>query len=469
MNTTNSSTAHILELAFHSWSAMASIRENRQRNKRFAFGRQWDDLTVTPRGDTTTEGALARSIGRHPLTNNMIRQLIKSIIGNFRNAIRTDDPASTHSVPAEVSDRNALTELDCRMLEEFLISGCAIQRIVNERRPGGAGIWVDNVDPRTFFVNPHTDPRGLDIELIGMIHTMSLRELLMRFAPDSPQRRQEILRRITTGPVTSFSSPGASAFFGSTDSRCRVIEVWTLESRNVIKCHDPLHASAWLSQPHRADKIEAINSARADSGLPGIDTQHSTTLRWHCRFLTPSGYILDEYDSPYPHGSHPFVVKFYPLLDGEVHPLVEDIIDQQKNINRLVTMIDHILSVSAKGALLYPINLKPEGIKWEHIQDRWAAGESIIPYMAKQGLSEPRQLFSAGESPGAYHLLELEMKLFKQISGVSDALQGQFVHSPSSSAALCEAEWRLGMVAVLDLIDSYNAFRLQRNIKITNT
>ena len=68
-----------------------------------------------------------------------------------------------------------------------------------------------------------------------------------------------------------------------------------------------------------------------------------TTMRWHCRFYAPGGELLDEYDSPYGHGMHPFMVKMYPLIDGEVHSFVEDVVDQQRYINRLITLMDHCL------------------------------------------------------------------------------------------------------------------------------
>ena len=60
------------------------------------------------------------------------------------------------------------------MLEEFLISGCAIQRI-GMRRPSSQPI-IDNISPSDFFVNPHRDPRGNDIEQIGEAHTHTHQE-----------------------------------------------------------------------------------------------------------------------------------------------------------------------------------------------------------------------------------------------------------------------------------------------------
>ncbi len=52
-------------------------------------------------------------------------------------------------------------------LEEFLISGCAIQRVTYERRRGGLARWVDIVSPARFFINSVTDLRGDDVEILG--------------------------------------------------------------------------------------------------------------------------------------------------------------------------------------------------------------------------------------------------------------------------------------------------------------
>ena len=84
--------------------------------------------------------------------------------------------------------------------------------------------------------------------------------------------------------------------------------------------------------------------------------------------LTPQGDVLRSGRSPYRHGSHPFVFKAYPFIDGEIHSFVSDIIDQQKYANRLISMYDWILRASAKGVLLFPEGALPEGSDrdWTH-------------------------------------------------------------------------------------------------------
>ena len=312
-----------LELALKAWRECSRLRERRRRCKDYTFGRQWGDITTDPKGNRLTEGELAERGGMKPLTNNLIRQLVKCVVGNYRASLESSDPVAARCPVSEsVSARNSLPELDCRMLEEFLISGCAVQRVVTECRIAGTGVWIDNVSPENFFINRFTDPRGLDIELVGMLHSMSLRELLMRFAPAGGARAVELTRRYSEENMRESGMPIGDAvsrdFFNAETGRCRVIEVWTLESRSVLRCHDPETGEYFhVPEPDREELLQE-NRTRTKTKLTEIEFRPVTTLRWHCRFLTPDGDVLDEYDSPYAHGSHPFAVKFYPLIDGEV-------------------------------------------------------------------------------------------------------------------------------------------------------
>ncbi len=460
-----------LQLALDAYRAADGLRRRRGRYKRYTYGNQWDDVIVTPTGETMTEGEYAGSVGNRPLTNNVIRQMVKCVVGNFRRSMHDSDSCAVGVAP-EIAVRNELDELDCRMLEEFLISGCAIQRVVSEHRLGGCGVWVDNVSPEQFFVNDFRDPRGADIEMVGMLHSMSRRELMMRFGNGPAAKLLQsgnLAQAFGTPGLAGFAGhDGASDFFTAPPGRCRVVEVWTLETRNIIKCHDTERAAVFTSEAASAGAVNRCNAARRKAGRPEITVLPRTTVRWHCRYFAPGGELLDEYDSPYPHGSHPFVVKMYPLIDGEVHSFVEDVVDQQRYINRLITLMDHILGVSAKGVLLFPMDQKPDSISWHELGRMWANTNSVIPYLPNAKTGEPKQVVNGGEQSGAYKLLDIELKLFEQISGVSGALQGQLGRA-DSSAALYEAQTRNATVALRDLLDTFNSFRQLRNVKIAQS
>lgn len=456
-NNAEKRTREVLAAAHRAWMKMSSFRERRERYKSFTYGRQWGDLMVDGDGKAVSEEELASRNGRTPLTNNLIRQMVKCVIGRYR------DQRSQRGAAAELGGvyrANRLNELDCRALEEFLISGCAVQRVVMERRPHGSGVWVDNVNPRRFFVNSISDIRGWDTELVGMLHDMSLTEVVMRFSRGIVGRAQW-LRSVYRGRAAVDRSDG---FFSAAEGRCRVIEVWTLESRELIDCHDPERGTLTRLDSLSVEELEAENLARERDGRAPLKWRGRVSTQWHCRYITPRGELLGESHSPAWAG-HPFVVKLYPLTDGEIHSFVEDIIDQQKYVNRLITLIDHVMGTSAKGALLFPYRQKLDTMTWEEIGRQWASCDGIIPYDPRGGEPAPQQLVSGGGDIGAYNLLNLEMKLFQDISGVSEALTGSGT-AGAKGTSMYDSQVRNATIALADLLETFDGFIEDRDMKL---
>ncbi len=420
----------VFEAARDAWRLHAPTRARRRRLMQHTYGDQWSDPVETSEYGCITEHDKAVMAGMRPLTNNLLRSLVKSIVGRFRYNITREGEE-----PSEVLRRlradNFLSELDSRALEEYLISGCVIQKVVCERRSGGGlGVWVDNISPESFFCNRFLDPRGNDIRIVGMVHDMGVDELKLRFGHGSRRRCQRLerayrelrSRRMDESLFSADSDILADFTRPRSPELCRVIEVWTFD---------------------------------IDSSSPHVDPH------WHCRYLLPDSRVIDESRSHLPSGSHPFAVKFYPLTDGEIHPFIEDLVGQQKHINLLVTTIDHILANSAKGALLMPVDALPKGVDMEQVSNLWSKPGSVIPI--NSGCRQlPTEITSQGRSEGAARLLDMEMKLFQQISGVTSALQGQPSGS-STSASLYESQVYNSTIALLDLYESFNSFRELRD------
>lgn len=437
--------------------AGADLRQRRRRHKNYTYGRQWDDIYTGRDGRKKTEFEFAMECGHRPKTNNLLRQMVKTIIGLWRRDIAPDHCGTD----AATATRCALSELDARMLEEFLISGCAVQRVVTERRTGGEGVWVDNVSPERFFVSPFTDPRGMDIEAVGMIHDFSLREATIRFGDTAAARRRvESIYKVLEGSIPGGFDTDAVPFLTPRHGRCRAIELWTLESRRMLRCLDPARQTTYILPAKDLQRVLAENRRRDRAAH--IIYRHFDTVRWLCRWMAPDGSTLDSYLSPWGHASHPFAVKYYPLTDGEVHPFVEDVIDQQRTINRLITLLDTILSVSAKGALLYPTECLPHGMSVDQLTSRWSQPGSIIPYQTTDTGAEPRQISGPSGDSGANALLNLEMQLFDRISGVNSAIQGRD-GTVNTSAALYDARTRNATNSLVDVLESYASFIDARN------
>ena len=464
----------ILSAARDAWLAAEPFRRRRDRYKRYTYGDQWSDIVADRHGCPTEESKLIVRSGKKPLTNNMIRQIVKTVIGRYRSSCRDENIYEASSSRRRYVADNSLLELDCRMLEEFLISGCAIQRIARESRRGVSRLWIDNVDPRSFFVNTFRDPRGNDIDLIGMAHDLAFPDVVSRFAGNDPAKAARLANLFASSAANNVlqvenligeADNSFDDFLSTSTGRCRVIEVWTLDCRNTLLCHDLAEATAYkIANNHsmRSSLSEINDGRRSDSKAP-VKTRGSIEFVWRCRWYAPDGSLLAAYDSPYPHRSHPFAVKFYPLTDGEIHSFVEDVIDQQRCINRMTVLIDHMIGASAKGVLLFPQDQKPKNVDWQDIADTWAQSNGVIP-ITGMGPHLPSQVVTSTKDHGAYQLLALQMKLFENISGITDVIAGRNVPS-STGSAMFESQLQNSAVALADLIDSFSAFRKDRDNK----
>ena len=461
----------VLQAAYNAWVAGAELRKSRARNKDFTYGRQWNDLTLDLEGNPISEGRKIREMGKEPITNNMMRQMVKSIVGRFRS----NNTGCNYASSSEIYTQNLLDELDSRALEEFLISGCCIQRIDHDSRLS-CGTRVDNVNFNRFFINAIQDTRAWDCEIVGQLHDLSLAELITRTGARANRNRAAWIRNIycnenTENAITDFSSrlgannEWSTDFWHARNGKLRAIEVWTLESREILKCHDLKNAQYFIIPLSEHELIKQKNKVRRASNLPEITTQWDIEEVWRCRWFSPMGDVLADYLSPYWHNSHPFVMKFYPLTDGEVHSFVEDVIDQQKYVNRLITLIDHIMGASAKGVLLFPDTALPEGFTWNDIKRIWSATNGIIPYSPNHSGDMPKQISTNATDIGAYEMLQIQMKLFEDISGVNNALQGK-LSSSTIGAETFQRQIDNATIALADIFDTFNAFRTERNKKL---
>ncbi len=413
----------LISLAHNAWNNAADFRARRLRYLRFAYGNQWlDPAEQNPR---LSEARAAIKSGTEPVTNNLIRPLLKTIVGRFR-------ADNTKSYPKKYpGDINLLSELDARALEEYLISGCAIQRVAPDTRAGVESIYVDNINPSHLFINSYADPRGSDITLIGVLHDMSIAEIITRFGRRDSRRIARIakcykdLASAGASPMRHLGngiSESAGDFFIPAPGRHRVIEMWTLDV---------------VTRPKSATDI---------------------ATRWTCRWLTPDGHILHRTVSS--SGTHPFAVKLYPLTDGAVHPFVEDLIDQQKSVNRLVSMINRMVAHSAKGVLTFPLDQLPSNYSLADIAELWASFDGIIP-IKHSGGTQPQQLIDNNVGQGVANILNIQMQLFQDISGVSTALMARDPGNAGSS--LYHAQTENAVIALADILHSFSSFIDQRD------
>ena len=248
---------NVLMEAQHYWNMMDDFRKARQRNKRYTYGHQWDDLIVVD-GKTMTEEEYIKSEGNVPLKNNLIRRLVRSVLGVYRS--QSKEPicvardGDEHKFGETMStilqcnmQLNRMQELQARCMEEFLISGFVMQRKSFGWRNGKTDCWSDYVQPNNLFIdNKMRDIRGWDVNCIGEIHDVTFGQLCEQFATtlEEYKRLRDIYNLASNREfVASYASRFGYSELDNYDflltnepGLCRVIEVWRKEQKPRYRC-----------------------------------------------------------------------------------------------------------------------------------------------------------------------------------------------------------------------------------------
>lgn len=482
----------VLAMAQTFWNNMDDFRKERERNKRYAYGDQWDDtIEVEENGckRKMTEEAYIRSQGNIPLKNNLIRRLIRNVIGVYRsqskepvcNARDRDEQklGETMSTVLQYNMQlNRMNELYARTMEEYMVGAFVIHRKWYGWRNDKLDCWTDYVNPNRFFIDTNMrDFRGWDVTCLGEIHDITFGDLVEQFAqsPEDYERLANIYRAANNMKafVSTRASFGVSTrrkdieFLLNTDeSLCRVIEVWRKEQKPRIRCHDYNNGDIFkIDIKDKKELVDDVNAQRIEQGreagmevndIPLIETEWFVDNYWYYYYLTPFGDILAEGETPYAHKSHPYVFKAYPFIDGEIHSFVSDVIDQQRYSNRLITLYDWIMRASAKGVLLVPDDCLGDQSP-EDFADAWTRFSGVVVYHAKPGVPAPSQVANNSTNIGISELLNLQLKFFEDISGVHGALQGRQGVS-STSGTLYAQQAQNATTSLLDLLDSFSQF-----------
>ena len=478
----------ILMEAQHYWNQMEQFRKDRQRNKRYTYGSQWDDMICVD-GKSMTEEEYIKQQGNVPLKNNLIRRLVRNVLGVYRS--QSKEPTCTARDRDEQKlgetmstilqcnmQLNRMNEVFARTMEEFLISGFIVHRKSYGWRNGKEDCWTDYVQPNNFFIdNNMRDFRGWDVSCLGEVHDVSFGQLCEQFA-ESPKDYQKLKDIYKWAARKEFLANYAERFgysrlnnydflFTSEPGRCRVIEVWRKEQKPRYRCHDYQNGDIYKIEEEDFEKeVTLVNAQRMQmaeaTGMPPeeVPLVKATWFMddyWYFYYLSPFGDILKEGETPFEHGSHPYVFKAYPFIDGEIHSFVADVIDQQRYTNRLITLYDWIMRASAKGVLLMPEDSLPDGVSMEDIAESWAEFNGVIVFKPSKSGQIPHQVANNSTNIGITELLNLQLKFFEDISGVNGALQGKPGYA-GTSAAKYNQETQNATMSLLDMLECFSYF-----------
>lgn len=453
-----SAMADIYSSASAAWSRMDAYRKERARCKRYVYGEQWADLIQIGKEWVKEEELISRQ-GQRPLKNNILRRIIRNVVGLYRAQYKpplltTRDSGLKGRALREANRRrqrwfaeNRMQELAPRLLEEFLISG-----MVAVKTEGGR---ILPVTPDNFFFHSDGyDPRGSDIDMIGEIHRVSFGTLLEKFCETADDYR----RIAVTYGALNRSADG-----------CRITEVWHRETSIFALLHDedsatlrvvPMESSV-LSLESSDCGQAAWNESRSHLRLGTEDSRLITKTGWRRSWYASDGTLLRRSEIM---ERHPYVFKAYPFLDGEIHSYVSDIIDQQRFVNRLITLYDLIMRSSAKGVLLFPDECIPAGMDLQDVAEEWSQFNGVIPYRARPGVPMPTQVSANSTNIGIAELLKIEMQMLEDISGVSPTMQGKLVANATSGTLFAQQN-EAAQTSLLDIIRSFTDFLSQLSLE----
>lgn len=493
----------LLTEAENAWTKLADFRRERRRTRRYTFGDgsgQWRDLVPDPdrHGHLITEYEYISRQGCTPLQNNMMRKFTKTVLGQFRGnqtepvcvARDRDEQIIGEMMSIAVQyiyQLNDMWELDGSSLLEMLVSGVVCDRIGYNFIPAiqQENVFVRRVNPARLFYNRVEDVRSFDLKLIGELHDYTMREMISLFADSKADARriQDLYNSERNDSLLDDPEPNStrpaddiSFFYPSTDKYHRVIEVWKLESKEMLRCHDTAEGKLYWAELGDEQYIRQINAERAVQAVANgiepmlVDYEWRVRQYWYYRFMTPRGEILKEGESPYWHGQHPYVLRFYNLFDGRPHSFMGDIIDQQRLLNRFITTNDWIINSGAKNLLAIPEGAIPDNYTIDDFAAEWRKVGGVIIYRPLVGgvSGLPTEISHNSTNVGTGEMIKLMMNFLEEITGVHGALQGQNASS-GTSGKLYESQANNAANNLIDLLESFKSFRVARDTKIMKT
>ncbi len=479
------------------YDSLVDIKLDIIRNNRYTFGDQLGDLVPNPDSNgMITERDYMINQGMVPLEMNVIRKMVKALVGVYRQdklepvAVSRDRDEQKLGEMMSIAlqyayQNNGLYETNTRGYEEFLNNALVAFRTgydwYADRKTSDVVVelcdihrmaWDDNTTGK-YFEN---------ISTIGYLHDMTFGQILSRFAKNKDQKEKikQIYKTAINADkqsIQQFDSRNKKKshidFYNpSSPDKCRVFEIWSKEEYDSYVCHDLATGEYYAIDVDDEDKIIIENESRIskmlelggradDAAL--IEYEYKVDQEWVVRYLTPNGYVLYQSVTPYAHGSHPFTIGAYPLINGEIHSMVGDTINVQRMINRLIMRIEFTRMNDAKGFALVKKKLLAEsGLTIDEFMRYWSSPKGAIA-LDWDGNEDPIKVYNGSSNSAAdVQMLGTYFQLMDEISGVQGAMRGERAASGTPAALYQQQainannniadgqEWYNGLVALRD-------------------
>lgn len=506
------STLKLLQWLSHYYDNMSELRKKWKRAQDFVMGRQLEEK-IEWNGRKITIREYMELQGMPILEYDVISDKLISLVGLVRQQRAT---ASCTAVDPNEEDyisffneylrqndnNNNRQEMDARLFYEFCVYGFIGMSTVWDRRNGREGIFNDKVDIYKLAVPPFFKPDLSDIEIFGIGHDLTWREILAKFTDGSDgqaQQLNEIYLQTQThySPEQGYQATGEAQLTGLEDflhssiqGKYRVIEVWTTESRQSLWVHDWDKSDAGFMPMGVQAELDAENESRKranvmmdENGLPILDEngeemyyvdpeelnlieyEPQMETFWYRRYITPNGYLLDARESPYfvlrdgyRCSIQPYTFLAYPCLQGEVKSLIMRMENNQRTLNHYMMMINFVVANGAKGALLIDEASESSKQTPEERKANYNKTNGEIYWNSANGGEKPEVLSNKTMPAGVEFMISFAKTMAAEGSGVQGALQG--VHR-NTSGKQYQLERESASTSVTDYVESFNCFKLR--------
>ena len=484
----------LLTRAEAAWMAQAETRKEWLRNLRYVRGDQWSDYVEDENGERVLErNRIAARTGGVALQNNHLIKIVNTLMGIYSRSAtmpvcfaRQDNADAKSQMMTRALqtnwDNNEMKDLLESEFFQMIVGGTSIVKEVWAEQNGIDDSYTYKVDlGHAFWEAEGTDPRHWDISLIGEFRDYTIGELAATFAESEYDYNQLLeiykpyLSQLATIHKTRNDYSEGSWNYPMTTNLCRVYEIWTKEHKPGIRCKDIMNTEQPLYHidPRDLPNIQAENERRialgreqgiADDDIPLIEYKgkglgYKIYEYWHYWALTPDGRILVDYDSPFEHGSHPYTIKMHLYANGRTTPFISCIIDQQRYINRLITLNDLLINSSIKNFKMIPIDLIPKGMSTREFAQQAVELDNWVFYKPQNRMTnaEPKVITQNATNIGIHELLQVQLSSINDITNVHGALQGKAPNA-GTSAQLYLMESQNATTSIATLLNKFSRF-----------
>jgi len=495
----------------------------RERSFRYYSGDQWSDTIEDPdseAGKTITEEELIKRDGRLPAKQNLIGKTVRNLAGQFRTNYpdpvafaRTRNNAKAGEMMTNALqyalDLNEANELDAENMREYGVSGACGWKIGFQwlSEFDRKDLVIDNINMTRFFYNVDArDIRGKDVTICGEVHDLTIHEIISRFGLSYKKdfkRVQAMFPGATSRDWDTHKYPEhvkshRDFYIADNPNKVRLIEVWLKEYDQQYFLHDRKNGTYkqvdkeyFIEQGYDKELVDnysleeivqLLNTSRFEEAVAqgveiseeeyekkyslNLDDQYEEV--WNVYYLSPNGDLLLGMRTPYEHQTHPYVFGRY-MMDGKIMSMVDNLIDQQRHINRIISMIDAWIGKSLKNVMMIAeesVPSKYKGKLQEYSNDMVKMNGFVFYKAGTDGqFPMPKEISSKAMPAGSLELLNIQSELIKDLSAVNDAVQGKAPNA-GTPASLYAQQTINASITNKDIFDFYFSMIRKRNRKV---